>query len=96
MRRARQPVPFRCRQHRQHLLPPPRRLPRRYWSEFSVFLGTVHALGYRLGLQLYHAFEQEIVSREEVRALFGMNFEEPGSAQRTYFQLLRRLRRWPA
>lgn len=73
--------------------PPPRRLPQRPFRELSVFLGVAHALGYRLGLRLFHAMEQEIVPLDEIRALFAEPFRGRGSAQRAYFDLLRRVRR---
>jgi hypothetical protein len=71
--------------------PLPRRLPRRYFRQYSVFLGVAHALGYRLGTWLFAAFEQGIITRETMRALFSDPFRKRGSAQRTYFDLLGRL-----
>jgi heme-binding uptake protein ChaN (Tiki superfamily) len=70
----------------------PRRLPKRCWDEFSVFIGVIHALGYRLGLLLYNGLEQGAISREEIRDLFRMPFAEEGSAREAYFDLLGRLR----
>lgn len=70
---------------------PPSRLPREQFREFSVYLGIVHALGYRLGTLLYAAFEKERIGTGEVRDLFSQPWREPGSAQAAYFGLLRRL-----
>jgi uncharacterized iron-regulated protein len=70
----------------------PENLPKMYFQEHSVTIGAVHALGYRLGLWLFSALEEGIVTTEEIRALFELRFEEEHSARDCYFDLLSRLK----
>jgi len=55
-----------------------------------LFHGVSHALGYLLGDALYQGFDQGLVDRAEVRALFRNPLEDP---RLTYFDWVRRLSR---
>ena len=60
-------------------------------AEDRRFTILTHELGYFLGQQLFDAYEDGLIKREEIKSLFAMKFEKSGSALETYLMLAERI-----
>jgi uncharacterized iron-regulated protein len=62
-------------------------------SDRNKFDHIAQRLGYTLGSQLYDAYLRECVSRSVLRHLFLARIDDPGTARKTCWEVVRRVRR---
>ncbi|MEW5807299.1 MAG: ChaN family lipoprotein [Acidobacteriota bacterium] len=60
-------------------------------TQKEKFTILTHELGYFLGQQMYDAYQNDLMGKEEIKSLFMMKFDRSGSALETYLSIIERV-----